>query len=41
MTGAVGSHDEREQTLNQLLGEMDGFARQMIMGYGMGDRLGN
>ena len=25
-TGLGGGHDEREQTLNQLLGEMDGFA---------------
>lgn len=24
-TGAIGGHDEREQTLNQLLSEMDGF----------------
>src|SRR2546425_10696208 len=25
-TGFIGGHDEREQTLNQLLAEMDGFA---------------
>src|SRR5213076_532256 len=25
VTGFVGGHDEREQTLNQLLAEMDGF----------------
>jgi cell division protease FtsH len=25
-TGLVGSHDEREQTLNQILSEMDGFS---------------
>jgi hypothetical protein len=41
MTGAVGSPDEREQTQNRWLGEMDGFARQMIMGCGMSDRLRN
>ena len=30
--GAVGSHEEREQTLNQLLAEMDGFdARQNVI----------
>lgn len=27
-TGLGGGHDEREQTLNQILGEMDGFAAQ-------------
>jgi cell division protease FtsH len=27
--GTVGGHDEREQTLNQLLGEMDGFDPNM------------
>ena len=27
--GAMGGHDEREQTLNQLLVEMDGFDRQV------------
>jgi cell division protease FtsH len=26
--GAMGGHDEREQTLNQLLVEMDGFDSQ-------------
>ena len=26
-TGLGGGHDEREQTLNQLLSEMDGFSR--------------
>ena len=31
-TGGVGSHEEREQTLNQLLVEMDGFdARQAVI----------
>ena len=25
-TGLGGGHDEREQTLNQMLGEMDGFS---------------
>ena len=25
-TGVGGGHDEREQTLNQLLSEMDGFS---------------
>ena len=30
--GSVGSHEEREQTLNQLLVEMDGFdARQAVI----------
>jgi cell division protease FtsH len=30
-TGLGGSHDEREQTLNQLLSEMDGFERQDLV----------
>ncbi len=29
-TGLGGGHDEREQTLNQLLSEMDGFARNNL-----------
>jgi len=29
--GPIGGHDEREQTLNQLLTEMDGFDRQVLV----------
>ena len=29
-TGLGGGHDEREQTLNQLLAEMDGFAASTV-----------
>jgi cell division protease FtsH len=45
--GSYGGHDEKEQTLNQLLVELDGFdtkeavARAMVTRYGMSARLGH
>ena len=29
--GPMGGNDEREQTLNQLLAEMDGFSTEMLL----------